>query len=367
MNVTRVGIMSMQRIINYGSFLQAYGLRKIIEQITNSDVEFVDYRFGRDIAAEEREQSENSSLLAKIRQNRTPQNYIKKMLYFKQVRKSLLLDLKTIGVDGDNYESNVDALVIGSDEVFNCMQPHPVGYSEQLFGRDYEQCSVISYAASFGSTRYEDLVRHGIDQEIGDMLRKFKAISVRDENSAFIVNKLLGINPDIHMDPVLMYDFEKEIEDHPTAESGYIIVYAYAGRLTREEEDYIKRFAHRLNKKIISIGHYSGIADDNIICNPLYVFSYFKNADYIITDTFHGTVFSIKMNAKFCTLVRESNKNKLIALLKKLERLDRKVDELSDIEKLYYTEIDYSQTNDVIKYERNRTMAYIARNLTDHE
>ncbi len=66
----------------------------------------------------------------------------------------------------------------------------------------------------------------------------------------------------------------------------------------------------------------------------IYVFSYFKNADYVITDTFHGTVFSIKMNTKFCTLIRDSNRNKLEALLKKLDKLDRKVEKMEDIEHL---------------------------------
>lgn len=45
----KIGIMSMQRIINYGSFLQAYGLKKMIESVSKSEVEFIDYRFGVDI------------------------------------------------------------------------------------------------------------------------------------------------------------------------------------------------------------------------------------------------------------------------------------------------------------------------------
>ena len=42
-----------------------------------------------------------------------------------------------IGVDKLNYDCEVDTLVIGSDEVFNCLQPYPVGYSKQLFGDGY--------------------------------------------------------------------------------------------------------------------------------------------------------------------------------------------------------------------------------------
>lgn len=360
----KIGIMSMQRIINYGSFLQAYGLKKMIESISKSEVEFVDYRFGTDITDRlKRKQERTESVMDKVLKNRTPWNYLKKMQFFKEIERRLIQDLKAMGVDELNYDCRVDTLVIGSDEVFNCLQPYPVGYSKQLFGDGFEGNKLISYAASFGSTRYEDLVETGIVQEIKTMLSKFAAISVRDENSAHIVKQLLGYDPEIHMDPVLMYDFAQEIAEYKTSEKDYIILYAYTGRLSREEECYIKKFSNRHNKKIICIGHYSNIADKNIICNPLYVFSYFKNADYVITDTFHGTVFSIKMNTKFCTLIRDSNRNKLEALLKKLDKLDRKVEKMEDIEQLYNTEIDFYKTNQIIEQERKKTTLYLKGNI----
>lgn len=356
----KIGIMSMQRIINYGSFLQAYGLKKMIESISKSEVEFVDYRFGTDITDRlKRKQERTESVMDKVLKNRTPWNYLKKMQFFKEIERRLIQDLKAMGVDELNYDCRVDTLVIGSDEVFNCLQPYPVGYSKQLFGDGFEGNKLVSYAASFGSTRYEDLVETGIVQEIKTMLSKFAAISVRDENSAHIVKQLLGYDPEIHMDPVLMYDFAQEIAEYKTSEKDYIILYAYTGRLSREEECYIKKFANRHNKKIICIGHYSNIADKNVICNPLYVFSYFKNADYVITDTFHGTVFSIKMNTKFCTLIRDSNRNKLEALLKKLDKLDRKVEKMEDIEQLYNTEIDFYKTNQIIEQERKKTTCFL--------
>lgn len=95
----------------------------------------------------------------------------------------------------------------------------------------------------------------------------------------------------------------------------------------------------------------------------MYVFSYFKNADYVITDTFHGTVFSIKMNTKFCTLVRDSNRNKLEALLNKLDKLERKVEKLEDIERLYNTEVDFYKTNQIIEQERKKTTLYLKENI----
>jgi len=357
-------MLDMQRIINYGSFLQAYGLKKMIESVSKSEVEFIDYRFGVDITNRlKKPQSKAESIVDKILKNRTPWNYLKKKNFFKEIERNLILDLKDIGVDKLNYDCDVDTLVIGSDEVFNCLQPYPVGYSKQLFGDGYAHSKIVSYAASFGSTRYEDLVDTGIAHEIKTMLSRFAAISVRDENSAHIVRQLLGYSPEIHMDPVLMYDFTQEIAEYTTYERDYIILYAYTGRLSREEENYIKKFAKRHNKRIICVGHYSNIADKNIICNPLYVFSYFKNADYVITDTFHGTVFSIKMNTKFCTLVRDSNRNKLEALLNKLDKLERKVEKLEDIERLYNTEVDFYKTNQIIEQERKKTTLYLKENI----
>lgn len=360
----KIGIMSMQRIINYGSFLQAYGLKKLVENITQENVQFVDYEFGVDLTIRKNKLNKKKNLIKKIKKNRAILNYLKKKAFLRRVKNDLVKNLKTIGVDLINYNKNIDTLIIGSDEVFNCIQPYPVGYSKQLFGEGFEKSAVISYAASFGNTQYDELVKFGIDNEIKKFLLNFKAISVRDKNSANIIEHLLGKAPTVNIDPVLVYDFKEEIIKYQVEKkSDYIIIYAYTDRLSKNEEDYIKIFADKKSKKIISIGNYSRIADENIICNPFYVFSYFKNADYVITDTFHGTIFSIKMNAKFCTIVRESNKNKLNFLLSKLKKLDRKVKTLDDIERLYDIGIEYQETNRIIEIERRNAINYLKDNL----
>lgn len=352
----KVGIMSMQRIVNYGSFLQAYGLKKIIEFIGEYAVEFVDYEY--EGALDKKKESKKS----RLKRHLNP-NYIPGKVYTKKCAKKLKNDLKNIGVDEYNYHPDIDTLVIGSDEVFNCIQGYPVGYSKELFGKNYEEKNVISYAASFGYTTAELLEKYGVADEVSNMLSKFYNLSVRDQNSFDTIKKLTNREAQMHLDPVLMYDFKMEMKKYTTSEEGYIIVYAYTNRLSKQEEKYIKTFAKKYNKKIYSVGNYNSIADKNIICNPLKVFSLFRNADYIITDTFHGTIFSIKTNSKFCTIVRESNKNKLKALLSHLKREDRVVNEINDIEKLYDIEIDYHDTNEVIKRERKRTVQYLKENL----
>ena len=82
-----------------------------------------------------------------------------------------------------------------------------------------------------------------------------------------------------HLDPVLVYDFCKDAKNPSIDIKDYIIVYAYTGRLSTAERKRIKTFAKKYEKKIVSIGYYSDIADYNIVCNPLEVFGYFKNAE----------------------------------------------------------------------------------------
>ena len=79
----KIGIMSMQRIINYGSFLQAYGLKKMIESVSKSEVEFIDYRFGVDITNRlKKPQSKAESIVDKILKNRTPMELSEKKRTF---------------------------------------------------------------------------------------------------------------------------------------------------------------------------------------------------------------------------------------------------------------------------------------------
>ena len=167
----------------------------------------------------------------------------------------------------------------------------------------------------------------------------------------------------INLDPVLIADYSKFIKNERPIKENYIIIYAYPKRFTKEEQKYIKLFARKHNKKIISLGFYQEIADYNLPISPFDVFTYFKYADYVITDTFHGTIFSIKVNTKFCTIVRKSKLNKLSYLLKTLEQEDRMVRKLEDIETLYDKKINYEKTNLIIKNETEKSIHYLQENI----
>ena len=82
-----------------------------------------------------------------------------------------------------------------------------------------------------------------------------------------------------------------------------------------EEVDAIKAYAREKGLKVYSIGFYHKWADRNINVSPLQLLGWIKNAAFVITDTFHGSVISIICNSKIVVKVRESNRNKLTSLL----------------------------------------------------
>ena len=356
--------MSMQRIINYGSFLQAYGLKKMIESVSKSEVEFIDYRFGVDITNRlKKPQSKAESIVDKILKNRTPWNYLKKKNFFKEIERNLILDLKNIGVDKLNYDCEVDTLVIGSDEVFNCTQKTWFGFSSQLFGKGLNASRIITYAASFGATTIDKLQLVGKKEIVSSLLHDLDAISVRDENSMKVIEELTGRTPWLHVDPVLIFDYNQFIPDKFNRNE-YIIVYTYPGRITDKKEiSSIRNFAKSKELKLISIGHYFSWCDEVVIPTPFEVLAYFKGASYIITDTFHGSVFSMKFNKEFCTIVRDMNSNKLVSLLKQFGLENRIVTDMNKMQKILETPIDYAGVNKIIMEETKRSITYLTQNI----
>lgn len=132
----KVGIMSMQRIANYGSFLQAYALKQLIEELGHK-VEFVDYHVGAPVIAENADSK--NKFIRKLEkgletfQYQAPLSHKLSFIRYKQSFAKKYMPLLGI-TDEMNYNPTLDCLVIGSDEVFNCIQKNSnVGYSTELF------------------------------------------------------------------------------------------------------------------------------------------------------------------------------------------------------------------------------------------
>lgn len=368
----KIGILSMQRIRNYGSFLQAYSLKKNIESLGH-EVEFVDYIAEPPINKVENKpvkrniKSYISAIRRRIYKTRAEKMAIQRQAFLKRYDNEFY---DMLGLTKEkNYTPKLDTLVIGSDEVFNCLQTNSdVGYSKQLFGAENNANKVITYAASCGNTNIERLNEFGVKDEVAGWMKNIDIFSVRDNNAKEVVETLTGNTTVTHLDPVLIHHW-KEIDTIDIELKDYIVVYAYTGRIKPNEAEIIKSFAQKYNKKIVCIGEYQSFCDLYISADPFELLAYIKKADYVVTDTFHGTVFSIKLNRPFATILRSSegnrygNTEKLTSLLNKFNLMSRCVDTIENLENIITAPVDFTDANQVIADETEKSVAYLKENI----
>lgn len=354
----------MQRVLNYGSFLQAYALKQLLLRNGADDVHFIDIEKGRILSGYEpaswlRRALKGIRFLCTGKLN----TWIKDQIYWSHVTRNIALSYPLLESE-KRKPSHFDLVVIGSDEVFNCCQPSSWGYTLQLYGSIPNADRVISYAGSFGHTTFEQLQEQNICSEIADTMKGLYSISVRDLNSFHIVKTLTGITPEIHLDPVLIYGYAQEIENFSCPQEGpYVLLYTYPSRVKqRGEIDQIKRFARSKGLKLISLFCRYDWCDKSIIANdPFEVLAWFKGAKYVITDTFHGVVFSVITKSNFCVFVRNTNRQKITSLLSVL-KLDERACSV-DISLVLNKEIDYNNIDDILDRHRVSSMRYLKCSL----
>ena len=151
----KICILSMQMVNNYGSLLQAYSLKKILEELGHT-VSFLNIENNDDenrLLATASHNNYSSEIERTLKINKYIVN--KLILRFKELfsyKKYDLFRSQYLGIAGFENNYQYDACVIGSDEVFNCLQHAPWGFTSQLFGNVPQASRVMTYAACCGAT-----------------------------------------------------------------------------------------------------------------------------------------------------------------------------------------------------------------------
>ncbi len=308
----KIGILTHYTVVNQGAVLQMYALSRWLKE-HNHDVKILTYNKNFDFNSVE-----------KARYSLSIKNYpfyfkeyvlkkgvglswfnVKKQILYKKFNKEMF--------EYENYaQSHTDITVVGSDEVFSLA----VGCNMMMYGHGINTNKLVAYAPSFGQTDIKRIEKYNCKELISSGLLKFKNISVRDENSAIVVESLIGIKPEIVCDPVLLYDFTNTHTKIKEIKDSYLLLYSYdRWMIDKNEIESIKSYAQNRGLKIASVGTYHKWCDYNIVCNPIEWLEYFRGAKEVITDTFHGAVLSIITNRKTAYFVRNLNSNKLNNLL----------------------------------------------------
>lgn len=197
-----------------------------------------------------------------------------------------------------------DVLIVGSDQVWRPLYNGSHLYS--MFG-DFVPSSVprIAYAASFGSAEWEYTPEQ--TERCKALLQRFSAVSVREECAVAQCEKYLS-RPDAQwvLDPTMLLtraDYIKLAEQIPPQGD---VLYAYILDVTPEKLEYIHRIASekKLRAVIQPIGDSIKSSD-----SPLQWLANFRDAKFVVTDSFHGTAFSLIFNVDFVAITNTSRGN----------------------------------------------------------
>lgn len=370
----------MHRILNYGSTLQAYSLRRILEGLDDAvTVSFVDYHPGPTLIPTTEKGSRLGRNLVKVKEYASlDARLMDRARFLNHKRGYSAKYLPIIGMPAEmNYDTKIDLLVIGSDEVFNCVQANTnVGFSPDLFGETSKARQLISYAASFGNTTIDKIDAYGIRSTIREGLSKFDSISVRDSNSAEIVQEVTSRRPEIHVDPVLAYGrllSEGTVPSRRMHPRPYVIAYGYPGRFSPDENLGTRSYAKSIGAEVLCFGGTQGCGDRFIDCSPFELLAYFRDAEAVVTDTFHGTIFSIINGTRFATLVRSTvdhgygNEQKLSDLLDTFNLQGRRVASSEGISEILSSEVDADSVSQILSRERFRARDYLRKHLGSRE
>lgn len=336
-----IGILTFHDGINHGGYLQAYSTYKFLSE-KGYNVEIINYKNKKHII------HELHNLFWKKNFKTIITNF-KKILAFKRDQKQM--NLGRFISKSSRIKTNYDFIIVGADIVWN-YEWRFLGNDPVYFGEGLEHTNLISFSPSIGKVDGEYSIPPGF---VKTGLKKFKQISVRDDNSANLVKRILGHNPKVTLDPAFVwepYGHENKIK----IDEKFILVYAYT--LKPIEVNQIKQFAKTKGLKIIALSYFHEWADQNVIdLGPFDWLGYFHKADYVLSGTFHGTLYSIIYKKNFITCNNQGISSKTTTILSKIDLLNRLTDGSKNFVELYEKRIDYevvyTKLNPLIKDTKN--------------
>lgn len=362
-----IGILTFWNVPNYGTFLQAYALQKVISSLdSNYDVKqiaYLDHKHYRKYYA-----INNNNYRYGIINPRTYKNIFKRLFSSKIKELKLFLNYYkdfipcTVPLTKKTLSTkHFDTIVLGSDIIWD----YTIGFfnnDEFLFGNNLNSKNVLSYASSFGTVKAETVC----PAYVKNCLKKLSVISVRDENSKKLVNQYVGRDSSLVCDPTILWDFMNDKNIPTVNESKYIVVYGSNFR-----PELIKgcvEYAKKNNLQIICLDSLDDTfdwCDKNIKQNELNPFqwlSYFKYAERIFTCTYHGLMFSLIFNKKTVFSPTEFIMNKASSLIDYLDLRSVLVD-FSTFEEKADWEWDYNKINARFDELRQSSLNFLRDNL----
>ncbi len=379
----KIGIITIQNVNNYGAELQSCALCRKLRAF-GYDAEVINYLFGihpkHIFDGEKRTVSISIKQIVKVKLLPVVQNLF---CFFYKNNKSVrnqrfddfhasfnrLTDTVYPSVKSlYNAEFNYDVICVGSDQVWNYMK----GYSLEPFFASFDKKGTkkISYGSSLGLSS----ISKEAESVFYNALSGFSNLSVREQQASDLLGRLLHRDLDVVLDPTLLLNAKEwlevaKFEMCPTDK--YILVYIVTIKPCNYVLELARHIAKQRNLKIVRIcrdaypEHSGKDVQEIMTAGPSDFVGLFSRAEFVVTNSFHGTVFSINFSKPFYSVIKShhATNSRLTNILKKLGLDNRIVSVGSSFPEI--RDIDFSIAYERLEEERMHSVDYLKKALND--
>ncbi len=347
----KIGIITIHSDLNYGAALQAYALcsylrdsgydAKIINYIKIPNSPRV-YPFPKNIAYK---------IMNAPRLNR-----------YRSFIKPLLSDKTYNSVDEvvNNFDEDFDILLSGSDQIWNPVcgglgKINPVYY---LSFADKNRYKKIAYASSIGSYIFNDEEKTSLRK----WLLEYSHLSTREIAGAEHLISILNRDVKVVLDPTLLLDKKRwsNVANSTSIKDKYVIVY-YIDEID-EVVEYARKIADKNGWKVAlftnAMSKHLGVDINVRFCGPAEFLGLFVNAEYVVTNSFHGTAFAVNFQKEFISVIKRSSPQRAQTLLNNVGLPERLLTDINDVDKLP-DHIDYTEPTKKLELLRADSVDYL--------
>lgn len=368
----KINIVTLHRARNYGSVLQTLATQMFFEEF-GCETEIIDYYPERYTSRGLLNRLKNKSdrlrsnpfllILAKIA---ISFSYLKKHIIFNNFLKMYInLTYKTFRNEKElkKYCFDADAYCTGSDQVWNSHWNE--GVDKPLF-LDFlpENAFRFSFASSIGNSE----LKRDEEEIIAPLLSKYQHISVREDSAVCIVKKLGFLEVEHLLDPTLLYD-KRQWEVYTSKKirkRKYVVTYNL--HHDKKIDIYASEIARKQKLELLNISYnwHDVLRRGKLIWCPNVeeYLSLLRDAEYVVTDSFHATAFSLIFETKFIDIFPQKASSRLKSLLYLTNTMNRGFEGMPPIEAADAT-INFKQIHHILKMEREKSVNYIKRVLQD--
>jgi hypothetical protein len=249
-----------------------------------------------------------------------------------------------------------DVILVGSDQVWSPLCNVPIKYLGNMFIDFWQDFSGkrIAYAASFGGSEWIYTAEQ--EKACGALAKKFDAISVREASGVQLCKDHFGVEAVHVLDPTLLLDVSDYESLIPGDSKQSNSLLAYVLDTAPEKMAFLEGLAKTLALDLKIMGANDDISRDDSIESWL---SEIRGAAMVVTDSFHGSVFSILFHRPFLSIVNNRRgAERFVSLLSKLDLTDRLVYDLETYD-FVDKDIDWTNVDILLSKERKNSLEFL--------